>query len=168
MSGYGPNAHDYAVTIRRSERGRFRPYSGRTPRSRTLPTAPISDKGACKAAIEAGKPERRELFADLDGTAATWTDGTRETIDAIILATGYRPDVSYLQTLGALDVTGAPRQLRGLSRTCPGLGYVGLEWQRSFSSATLRGVARDAHHVVRHLASPARITAPQCCAPLRR
>lgn len=26
-----------------------------------------------------------------------------------------------------------------------------LEWQRSFASATLRGVGRDARHVVRHL-----------------
>jgi putative flavoprotein involved in K+ transport len=35
--------------------------------------------------------------------------------------------------------------------TCPGLGFVGLEWQRSFASATLRGVGRDAHYVVRRL-----------------
>nr|WP_207128502.1 NAD(P)-binding domain-containing protein [Actinocatenispora comari] len=43
------------------------------------------------------------------------------------------------------------RHRGGLSSTHPGLGYVGLEWQRSFSSATLRGVGRDAAHVVRQL-----------------
>ncbi|MCG8927445.1 hypothetical protein [Lentzea sp. CC55] len=40
---------------------------------------------------------------------------------------------------------------RGVSRHHRGLGFVGLEWQRSLSSATLRGVGRDAFHVVRRL-----------------
>jgi hypothetical protein len=32
-----------------------------------------------------------------------------------------------------------------------GLYYVGLSWQRSFSSATIRGVGADAKYVVKHL-----------------
>ena len=47
--------------------------------------------------------------------------------------------------------TRRPRQCRGLSTVHPGLGFVGLEWQRSFASATLRGVGRDARYVVRRL-----------------
>jgi putative flavoprotein involved in K+ transport len=40
-----------------------------------------------------------------------------------------------------------PLQSGGASATHPGLVYVGLEFQRSFSSNTLRGVYRDAEHV---------------------
>jgi putative flavoprotein involved in K+ transport len=39
-----------------------------------------------------------------------------------------------------------------VSSTVPGLGFVGLERQRSFASATLRGVGRDAVHVLKTLA----------------
>ena len=66
-------------------------------------------------------------------------------------ATGYTPNLDYLAELGALTDTGHPRHRKGLSTTHPGLGYVGLEWQRSLSSASLRGVGRDAHYVVRRL-----------------
>jgi hypothetical protein len=37
---------------------------------------------------------------------------------------------------------------RGGIATVPGLGFVGLEFQRSFSSKTLRGVGRDAGRVM--------------------
>jgi hypothetical protein len=68
--------------------------------------------------------------------------------------------------LGALDPTGAPEQLRGLSCTHPGLGYVGLEWQRSLASASLRDVGRDADYVTSRLL---RRTSDRtrCCAALR-
>ncbi|MBQ0926641.1 flavin-containing monooxygenase [Saccharopolyspora endophytica] len=136
------------------------------PWLRTIPTTPVSDKGSYKAVIEGGKPDHRPLFDHLNTTEVTWTDGTRERIDAVILATGYRPDVSYLQPLGALNPAGAPRHRRGLSLTCPGLGYVGLEWQTSFSSATLRGVHRDAHYVASHLATAVRTHKHHhCCSP---
>ncbi|WJV48947.1 hypothetical protein [Streptomyces flavofungini] len=39
-----------------------------------------------------------------------------------------------------------------MSLTHPGLAYVGLEWQRSLSSNSLRGVGRDAERVARRLA----------------
>jgi putative flavoprotein involved in K+ transport len=58
---------------------------------------------------------------------------------------------SHLDGTGAL-ADGMPLQSRGLSTTIPQLGYVGLEWQRSLASATLRGVGRDAAHVVTRLA----------------
>ena len=76
-----------------------------------------------------------------------WADGTREHIDALILATGCRPELSCLAGTGALDGAGRPWHEGEVSRTVPGLGYVGLERQRSFASATLRGAGRDAGHV---------------------
>jgi putative flavoprotein involved in K+ transport len=77
-------------------------------------------------------------------------------VDAIVLATGYRPDLDYLRPLGALDAEGWPLHRGGVSSTHPGLGYFGLEWQRSLSSATLRGVGRDARHVIGRISSPGR------------
>ncbi|MEU8252313.1 hypothetical protein [Nonomuraea sp. NPDC048916] len=75
----------------------------------------------------------------------------------MLLATGYRPNLPYLTDLGAVDAGGHPRQRRGLSVTHPGLGYLGLEWQRTPSN-TLRGVGADARRVVAVLARHLRET----------
>jgi putative flavoprotein involved in K+ transport len=93
------------------------------------------------------------MFTNLEGDQAFWPDNTTTTVDTVILATGYTPNLSYLQELGALTETGHPQHKKGLSTTHPGLGYVGLEWQRSFSSASLRGVGGDANYVVDKLLS---------------
>lgn len=75
-----------------------------------------------------------------------------ETVDALILATGYRPDLPCLAGLdGALDISGRPRHQDGASLAHPGLAFVGLEWQRSLSSNSLRGVGRDAARAARRL-----------------
>lgn len=123
------------------------------PLARWLERLPASviDSGRYRAAVTAGRPDRRPIFDRLDGGDVVWTDGSREALDALILATGYRAHVPYLDGTGALDPTGAPLHRRGLSTTVPGLGYVGLEFQRSYSSNTLRGCGRDARYVVRAL-----------------
>jgi putative flavoprotein involved in K+ transport len=92
------------------------------------------------------------MFTRFDGDQVVWADGTGERVDALIFATGYRPNVAYLTGLGALDNTGMPLHKRGLSLTHERLAYLGIEFQRSFSSNTLRGVARDAKYVVRAIA----------------
>ncbi|MBB5805669.1 putative flavoprotein involved in K+ transport [Saccharothrix ecbatanensis] len=124
------------------------------PIGRWLPeqfSTPVLDTGVYRSAFESGHPDRRAMFTNLDATTVTWSDGTREPLDAIILATGYRPGLSYLESTAALDPDGYPQHRAGISTTHRGLGYVGLEWQRTLSSATLRGVGRDARYVVRRL-----------------
>ncbi|WP_318618342.1 hypothetical protein [Sporosarcina sp. YIM B06819] len=70
-------------------------------------------------------------------------------MDTIIFATGYNPNVNYLFSLqGALDEIGMPVHQEGVSTSNKGLFYVGLPGQRSFSSATLRGVGKDANYIV--------------------
>ncbi|MBK0868746.1 NAD(P)/FAD-dependent oxidoreductase [Saccharopolyspora sp. HNM0986] len=118
---------------------------------RNPPPMPVNDDGRYRRAVEAGNPDQRRMFTAIDGTRLIWSDGTREHVDTLILATGYRPELSYLDGTGALTADGLPRHKRGLSTTVPGLGYVGLEWQRSFASATLRGVGRDARYVTARL-----------------
>jgi putative flavoprotein involved in K+ transport len=55
---------------------------------------------------------------------------------------------AHSSPLRALDGGGLPRHSGGISATHSGLVYLGLEFQRSFSSNTLRGVHRDAEHVI--------------------
>ncbi|MFG2084690.1 flavin-containing monooxygenase [Spirillospora sp. NPDC048824] len=112
---------------------------------------PVMDTGTYRDTIAKGNPDRRPMFTRLDGDQVVWSDQTRERVDVVLLATGYRPGVEYLDGLGALDAGGRPRHDGGVSTTHSGLGYVGLEWQRSFASATLRGVAADARHVLNRL-----------------
>ncbi|MEU7901593.1 NAD(P)/FAD-dependent oxidoreductase [Actinoplanes sp. NPDC049118] len=116
---------------------------------------PVIDDGRYRTAVRAGTPDHRPLFTRLDGDGVVWADGTRERVDAVILATGFRPDLPFLDDTAALGDAGAPLHHGGVSSTVPGLGYVGLERQRSFASATLRGVGRDATHVLKALARQA-------------
>lgn len=111
----------------------------------------VLDGGPYRRALAAGRPERRPLFAGLTPEGVRWTDGDREPVDAIILATGYRPDMGYLAGLGALDGAARRRQRAGVSTAVRGLYFVGLPAQRTPVSATLRGVGPDAAHVVAHL-----------------
>jgi putative flavoprotein involved in K+ transport len=111
----------------------------------------VLDTGVYQAAIAAGRPDRRPMFTHFTPTGVVWADGTEETIDTVIYATGYRPNLDYLADLGALNVDGQPLHQRGISITVPRLAYVGLSNQWTYASATLRGVGPDAAYVVRQL-----------------
>ncbi len=69
----------------------------------TRPGQPVIDDGRYRAALASARPDRRPAFTGVDGTKVTWADGTTEEVDTIVLATGYRPDLGYLNLSGALD-----------------------------------------------------------------
>ncbi|MEU3228050.1 NAD(P)/FAD-dependent oxidoreductase [Streptomyces sp. NPDC006976] len=119
----------------------------------TPPTQLVIDDGRYRDAVTSGRPDLRPLFTGASGTKVTWADGGAEEVDAIVLATGYRPDLGYLTPLGALDTTGHPRHREEMSLTHAGLAYVGLEWQRSLSSNSLRGVGTDAARAAQRIAA---------------
>ena len=121
-------------------------------RAESPPASPVLDDGRYRQALRRGRYERRAMFTRLDGDHVEWADGRRERVDAVLLATGYRPSLDYLANLGALTEGGRPRQREGMSVTHAGLGHLGLEWQRTPASNTLRGVGADARHVVGNLA----------------
>jgi len=104
----------------------------------------ITDSVGVRQSLADGLLDVRPMFVGLDGDEVVWSENERERVDAIILATGYRPRLDYLRELGALDPRGAPLHVGGVSTTHLGLVYVGLEYQRSFASNTLRGVSADA------------------------
>jgi putative flavoprotein involved in K+ transport len=111
----------------------------------------VLDTGVYQAALTASKPEYRPLFAHFTEEGVVWNDGRAEKIDAVIFATGYRPNLAYLEALGALNEEDQVVQKHGVSLAVPGLYFVGLSNQRTFASATLRGVGADAALVMRHL-----------------
>lgn len=111
----------------------------------------VLDAGIYRQALAAGKPDTRPMFQSFTENGVIWTDGSIEEIDAVIFATGYRAGLNYLAPLGALDSAGQPLHRHGVSTVVPGLGFVGLANQRTFASASLRGVGADAAVVIRAL-----------------
>ncbi|MEF3304289.1 flavin-containing monooxygenase [Paenibacillus sp. GYB003] len=110
----------------------------------------VNDSGGYKEKVAAGKPDQQPMFTSFYEDGVIWPNGTKEAVETVIFATGYRPHLPYLQAIGALDAEGRPLHHAGISYV-PGLYYVGLEGQRSFASATLRGVGPDAQFVVKKL-----------------
>ncbi|MFD5204151.1 flavin-containing monooxygenase [Streptomyces sp. NPDC058375] len=106
-----------------------------------LAKVPVSviDDGHYRAALDRHGVDRRDMFSHFTTGGVLWADGTKEDVDTVVFATGYRPAFDYLTGSGALDPAGAPVHRGGLSTTVKGLGFVGMEFQRSFSSKTLRG-----------------------------
>lgn len=124
--------------------------------ARLITFRPVLDTGKYRASMESGLLDRRAMFTGFTHNAVIWPDGSHEQVDVVMFATGYLPSLEYLRPLGALDPDSAPLHQGGLSTTHVGLAYVGLEFQRSFASNTLRGVYRDAEHVVAPLAASAK------------
>ncbi|MFO1441827.1 NAD(P)/FAD-dependent oxidoreductase [Bacillus sp. Bva_UNVM-123] len=111
-------------------------------------TNSVLDTGIYKKAILRNKPDRRQMFTSITKDGVLWING-EEKVNSIIFATGYRPKVMYLKSLnGAIDEQGLPIHDKGISKSIKGLFYIGLSGQRSFSSATLRGVGKDAKFIV--------------------
>ena len=108
----------------------------------------VLDTGVYQAAVAAGQPDRRQMFVRFTPSGVVWADDVEEPIDAVIYATGYRPNLDYLTALGALDADGRALHRRGMSTTVPRLAYIGLHNQWTYASATLRGVGPDAAYAV--------------------
>lgn len=111
----------------------------------------VMDTGGYKARLAAGNPPQRQMFTQFTRDGVIWADGEHQSVDSVIFATGYRPNLSFLEVCGAVDSEGKPMHSNGIGQQIPGLYFVGLPGQRSFASATLRGVGRDAEFIVRHI-----------------
>jgi putative flavoprotein involved in K+ transport len=83
------------------------------------------------------------------GRTVSFVDGSGLEIDAVIWATGYRPDHSWIE-LPVLDSDGLVRHRRGVTDV-PGLYFLGLSWQHTRGSALLGWVKQDAAFIAAEL-----------------
>ncbi|MBC3345164.1 NAD(P)/FAD-dependent oxidoreductase [Pseudomonas sp. SWRI196] len=114
-------------------------------------STPVLDDGTYSKALKAGDFNQAAMFTQVTSTGIVWPDGQHEAVDSLMFATGFRPNLAFLESLPVLDERGWVRQRDGRATHVPGLYFVGLPKQRNFASATLRGVGPDAEHILRHL-----------------
>jgi putative flavoprotein involved in K+ transport len=93
--------------------------------------------------------ELKPRVVGVSGRTVGFADGSRLDVDAVIWATGYRPDYSWIE-LPITDETGAARHRRGVTDV-PGLYFLGLSWQHTRGSALLGFVADDAAFIAGQL-----------------
>ena len=89
----------------------------------------------------------RPRATEAAGRTVTFADGTDATVDAVIWATGFTLDHSFVE-LPVFDDDGAVQHRRGVT-TVPGVYFLGLPWQHTRGSALLGWVKDDAQHIAR-------------------
>ena len=84
----------------------------------------------------------RPRLTGFTGDVARFADGTTMDVDAVVWATGFESDHSWLEVPGVI-VDGQVRHQDGVTQV-PGLYFLGLPWQTSRGSALLGFVGADA------------------------
>jgi putative flavoprotein involved in K+ transport len=92
----------------------------------------------------------RPRAVSMAGNEVAFQDGTSVRASAVVWATGFRADYSWVDVAGAIDEKGSPRHLRGVT-AARGLAFVGLPWQHTRGSALLGFVQSDAAWVAGQL-----------------
>jgi putative flavoprotein involved in K+ transport len=82
----------------------------------------------------------------VEGKIARFEDGRCADVSAVIWATGYRDDTSWINIPEAKRPDGGVIERRGISPV-PGLYYVGRSWQWTRGSALVLGVGKDAAYI---------------------
>jgi putative flavoprotein involved in K+ transport len=87
----------------------------------------------------------------VSGRTLRFDDGTEVQVDAVIWATGYRPDYSWID-LPIVDENRRLRHRRGVTDV-PGLNFLGLTWQWTRGSALIGWVKDDAAFLAERIAA---------------
>jgi putative flavoprotein involved in K+ transport len=95
--------------------------------------------------------ELKPRVVDAEGRTVRFEDGSELEVDAVIWATGYRPDYSWID-LPAFDPGGRLRHRRGVTDV-PGLYFLGLTWQHTRGSALIGWVKDDAQFIAERIAA---------------
>lgn len=85
----------------------------------------------------------RKRLASAAGRRAIFDDGSEQDIDAIVWATGYGSDFSWIDIPTIKDERGGIIHRRGVTDD-PGLLFIGLTWQHTRGSALIGFVGDDA------------------------
>jgi putative flavoprotein involved in K+ transport len=103
--------------------------------------------------------EVKPRAVDADGHVVRFDDGSKLDVDAVIWATGYRPDYSWID-LPIVDGGGRLRHRRGVTDS-PGLYVLGLTWQHTRGSALIGWVKDDAEFIAERIAAFLESKAPE-------
>jgi putative flavoprotein involved in K+ transport len=85
------------------------------------------------------------------GRMVTFADGSAAAFDAVVWATGFAPDHSWIDVRQAKDDQGRILHARGVTPS-PGLYMLGLTWQHTRGSALLGWVGNDAAFLAAQIA----------------
>jgi putative flavoprotein involved in K+ transport len=88
---------------------------------------------------------------DAGGRTVEFSDGTKLDVGAVIWATGFRVDHSWVD-VPVFDDAGRLLHRRGVTDS-PGLYFLGLSWQHTRGSALLGWVKDDAEHIAQQISS---------------
>jgi putative flavoprotein involved in K+ transport len=89
--------------------------------------------------------ELKPRVVDANDRTVRFEDESELEVDAVVWATGYRPDYSWIQ-LPVFDEDRRLRHRRGVTEV-PGLYFVGLTWQHTRGSALIGWVKDDAEFI---------------------
>ncbi|HET7807365.1 MAG TPA: NAD(P)/FAD-dependent oxidoreductase [Gaiellaceae bacterium] len=89
-------------------------------------------------------------LVDAEGRRVRFEDGSELEVDAVVWATGYRPDYSWID-LPVFGDDGRLRHRRGVTDV-PGLYFLGLTWQHTRGSALIGWVKQDAQFIAGRIA----------------
>jgi thioredoxin reductase len=112
-----------------------------------------------KDARDRGVLKPQPLFSRLTATGVGWADGTEQETDAVIWATGFRPELRHLRSLGLRTehgriTVGGPSGTQALAE--PRLYLVGYGDWTGPASATLAGVGPSARATAAAVSAPRR------------
>jgi putative flavoprotein involved in K+ transport len=94
----------------------------------------------------------RPKVTDTSGRSVTFADGDIGEYDAVVWATGFTKDNSWIDIPDVLDQLGHLRQSRGITPV-PGLYTLGMTWQHTRGSALLGWVGNDAAFLAQKIES---------------
>jgi putative flavoprotein involved in K+ transport len=119
--------------------------------------------GGSRRRLRAAGVRFRLGVAGTDGRTVRFTDGSSLDASAVIWATGYRPDYSWI---GIPGVVGDAKVIhrRGVTEV-PGLYFLGLSWQHTRGSALLGFVHDDAAYLRGQITAGARAAQPAAAQP---
>jgi putative flavoprotein involved in K+ transport len=89
-------------------------------------------------------------LVDASGRTATFEGGDTTEVDAVLWATGYRTDHSWIDLPDLKDDRDLVKHERGVTAQ-PGLYLLGLSWQHTRTSALLGWVSQDAEFLADHI-----------------
>lgn len=95
--------------------------------------------------------ELKPRAVDAYSRTVRFEDGSELEVDAVIWATGYRADYSWIN-LPIFDDDGRLHHRRGVTNV-PGLHFLGLTWQHTRGSALIGWVKDDAEYIAQQIAA---------------